>query len=153
MALAMALPAAAQDFQKGLAAHKGGDYATAFKEWQSLAISGDAAAQQNLGLMYANGRGVPQDYAQAVNWFHKAAEWGIARGQFSLGVMYVYGRGVPRDYFLAHMWFSLSAANGYKDGPKVRDLVAKRLTSAQTAQAHKLAREWWAKHGNKCRLC
>jgi TPR repeat protein len=32
-----------------------------------------AAAQANLGAMYANGDSVPQDYAQAITWWRKAS--------------------------------------------------------------------------------
>jgi TPR repeat protein len=49
------------DLQKGLTAYKSGDYATALREWTPLAKQGDAHAQNNLGLMYKNGQGVPQD--------------------------------------------------------------------------------------------
>ena len=38
------------------------------------AEQGDAEAQFNLGLMYTNGDGVPQDYQEAVSWYRKAAE-------------------------------------------------------------------------------
>ena len=46
------------------------------KIMQELAEQGDAEAQFNLGVMYANGEGVPQDYAEAVKWYPKAAEQG-----------------------------------------------------------------------------
>ena len=34
----------------------------------TLAEQGDARAQHNLGLMYANGQGVPQDNVYAYMW-------------------------------------------------------------------------------------
>lgn len=34
------------------------------------AEQGDADAQLNLSVMYANGRGVPQDYKEAYAWFN-----------------------------------------------------------------------------------
>ena len=34
---------------------------------------GHAGAQYNLGFMYDNGRGVPEDYVQAHMWFNLAA--------------------------------------------------------------------------------
>ena len=43
------------------------------------AEAGDAEAQNNLGVMYANGEGVPQDDAEAVRWYGLAAEQGHAR--------------------------------------------------------------------------
>jgi uncharacterized protein len=66
----------ADDFDKGWAAYKSGDFATAMKEWKPLAEQGNADAQNNLGFMYRNGEGVTQDYAEAVKWFRKAAEQG-----------------------------------------------------------------------------
>ncbi len=60
-------------FDEAVAAYKRGDYATAVREWRPLAEQGVAKAQFNLGLMYYNGRGVPQDYAQAHMWYDLAA--------------------------------------------------------------------------------
>ena len=54
------------------------DYATALEKWRTLAEAGDAAAQNNLGVLYAEGQGVAQDYAQARTWFEKAAAQGHA---------------------------------------------------------------------------
>ena len=47
------------------------------REYRKAAEQGDAAAQYNLGLMYANGRGVPQDYVEAHKWLNLAATQGI----------------------------------------------------------------------------
>jgi len=59
-----------------------------------MAEQGNAYAQDNLGVMYEYGQGVPQDYAEAVKWFRKAAEQGYAPSQFKLGYKYEKG---PRD--------------------------------------------------------
>jgi len=53
------------DFKKGLTAYETGNYATALKEWRPLAEKGDADAQYSLGLMYDQGRGVPQNFSEA----------------------------------------------------------------------------------------
>ena len=82
------------DFQDGLDAYNSGDYVAALEEWRPLAEQGDAAAQNNLGLMYRNGRGVSQDHEQAVYWFRLATEQGNANAQLSLGVSYHNGLGV-----------------------------------------------------------
>lgn len=73
------------DFDKGLAAAKRGDFGTALREWKPLAEQGNARARYNLGWMYANGRGVPQDHKAAAKWHKLAAEQGIAHAQNSLG--------------------------------------------------------------------
>ena len=129
-------------FDEGLAAYERGDYATALKEFRPLAAQGNAAAQNNLGLMYSNGAGVPQDDAEAVKWYRKAAVQGYAAAQYNLGGMYGNGEGVTQDYVQAHIWYNLAAAQGDEDARKNRDLVAKRMTPAQVAEAQRLAREW-----------
>ena len=46
-------------------------------KWYRLAADqGDADAQNNLGVMYANGEGVPQDYVRAHMWFNLSAAQG-----------------------------------------------------------------------------
>ena len=109
----LALPVAAQDFQKGLKAAQSGDYATALREWRPLAEQGDTSAQSNLAIMYYNGRGVAQDYAEAVKWYRKAAEQGFAEGQSGLAIMYYNGRGVVQDYAESVRWNRKAAEQGY----------------------------------------
>ena len=43
---------------------------------RKLAEAGDASAQNKLGLLYYDGKGVPQNYGQAKEWFEKAAKQG-----------------------------------------------------------------------------
>ncbi len=56
------------------------------------AEQGYADAQFNLGGMYAEGKGTPQDDKQAVHWYTKSAEQGLAAAQNNLGVMYLNGK-------------------------------------------------------------
>ena len=94
------------DLQDGWDALTKGDFQTAYKLWLPLAEQGDAKAQYNLGVMYANGRGVPQDYV------------------------------------LAHMWWNLAGSNGDKDAVGNRNIVEKKMTPSQIAQAQEMARNW-----------
>ena len=103
------------DFQKGLTAFLSGDYATALREWKPLAEQGNASAQKNMGVLYNNGKGVPQDYKTAVKWYRLAAEQGDAPAQSNLGVMYDKGRGVTQDDKTAVKWYALAAEQGNAD--------------------------------------
>ena len=107
------LPAAAQTFDAAVEAYERGDYATALAGFQNYAEQGNALAQFNLGLMYANGEGVPEDDAEAVRWYRLGAEQGNARAQSNLGVMYASGKGVPKDDAEAVRWVRLAAEQGY----------------------------------------
>ena len=54
--------------QDEFSAYNNGDYAISLKEWKPLVEGGDTDAQYNLGIMYDQGKGVPQDYQAAAKW-------------------------------------------------------------------------------------
>ncbi len=54
---------------------------------QTAAERGDAFAQYSLGVVYANGEGVPEDDVEAIRWFQAAAEQGDALAQSILDVV------------------------------------------------------------------
>ena len=60
---------------------------------QTRAAQGDAQAQHNLGVLYAEGRGVPQDHVMARQWYEQAAAQGVAKAQNNLGMLYRDGQG------------------------------------------------------------
>ncbi len=114
-----------------------------FSDLKSKAEQGDAHSQVDLGLLYENGKGVPQDYKEAAKWYLKAAEQGNAIAQTGLGFMYYQGKGVPQDYTKAVKWYLKSAELGnafsqnslgdaYRDGNGVN-------------QDYKEAVEWYRK--------
>ena len=51
------------------AAYSRGDYVNALRISRPLASLDYAAAQNNLGFMYANGQGFTRDYQKAAMWF------------------------------------------------------------------------------------
>jgi uncharacterized protein len=96
--LPLAGAAVAGPLEDGRAAYDRQDYETALQLWRPLAEQGTAYAQYNLGVMYAEGHGVPQNYAEAVKWYRLAADQGPAAAQNNLGLMYESGHGVPQNY-------------------------------------------------------
>jgi uncharacterized protein len=54
----------------------GEDYAATLGEFAELAEGGDPFAQFLLGLMYAEGKGVPRDYSRAYFWLIMSVEQG-----------------------------------------------------------------------------
>ena len=97
----------------GLAAYERADYAEAVRWYRLAADQGNARAQGNLGTMYQDGRGVPQNYAEAVRWYRLAADQGHANAQLNLGAMYANGLGVPQNDAEAVRWYRLAADQGY----------------------------------------
>ena len=143
LSIACCTTSAWADFETGMDAYHRGDYSTALREWRQLAEQWQMEeAQFNIGLLYENGRGVPQDYVQARHWYAKAAAQGYARAQSNLGRLYEFGHGVTQNYVQAYMWYILAAAHGDNLGAELRDALAKRMTSAQIFRAQQQAREW-----------
>ena len=60
------------------------DYDGAAKWYRKSANQGYAKAQYTLGLLYLEGKGVPQDKAEAIKWFRKAAKQGHAEAKEEL---------------------------------------------------------------------
>jgi TPR repeat protein len=147
---ALSLPVYAQDFQKGVAAYNAGDFASAVKEFRPFAEAGGSVSQYNLGLMYKNGQGVPQDYKEALKWYRLAVEQGYAMAQNNLGLMYAKGHGVLQDNAIAHMWYNIGAANGDDLGGNNRDNLAKQMTPADISKAQAMARECMNSGYTKC---
>ena len=119
------------------------------------AKQGDVKVQFNLGFMYNDGQGVPQDYKQATYWFKKSAEQGYAYAQFCLGFMYYHGQGVPQDYKQAIHWYTKSAEQRYADAQFF--LGGLYHEGQGVPQDYKQAAYWWkksAKQGNaKAQIC
>jgi PAS domain S-box-containing protein len=130
--------------------------AEAMKWYRRAADRGDADAQVKIGDMYFEGREVAQDYSEAGRWYRFAADHGNAAAQYNLGISYAKGEGVPLDNVLAHMWFNLAAVNftsrlSRDRAIALRDTIARKLSPAEIAKAHEMAREWKTARARKLR--
>ncbi|HEX7971402.1 MAG TPA: tetratricopeptide repeat protein [Thiobacillus sp.] len=77
------------------------------------AARGDADAQLQLGMRYAEGDGVIKDDKEAAKWFALAAKQGLAEAQYQYGLALLQGRGVVQDYHAAFTWIEKPAQRGY----------------------------------------
>ena len=114
------------------------------QETTAKAKKGDALAQYNLGVMYANGQGVPKDEVEAVKWYRKASEQGDDLAQFNLGVKYANGQGVAKDEVEAYKWWLLAGAQGIEDAKEDYAIIERKLTPAQREEGQRMAREFKA---------
>lgn len=79
------------------AAFANGNYEFVLNEALPYAISGDAAAQCMVSLLYQCGLGVPQDFAKAEEWLLKATAQDDALAWNNLGTLYIVaGARFPR---------------------------------------------------------
>ncbi len=80
---------------------------------EARAAQGDAEAQLQLGLRYAEGDGVIRNDKEAAKWLELAAKQGLAEAQYQYGLMLLKGRGVVQDYRAAFNWIEKPAQRGY----------------------------------------
>lgn len=125
-----------------------GEVSSAERNLRSAAVAGDAAAQYEVGLRYANGDSVPQDLKQAAYWYGQAAEQGLAIAQYRLAALYEKGRGVAQDNVLARRWYEQAASKG--NIKAMHNLAVIYAEGRGTKQDFKTAARWFgdaAEHG------
>ena len=127
------------------------DEAEAVKWYRMAAEQGNAAAQNNLGLMYDNGEGVLKDEAEAVRWYRMAQPSRVTpKPKTTSGTVYGKGEGVLKDSVLAHMWSNIAVANGNEAARKLRDNLERDMTRAEITRATELARACMASDYQDC---
>jgi TPR repeat protein len=131
---------------RGTAAYSRGDYARAVRELAPAASRGNPRAQGQLGFMYENGFGVPQNYAAAADLYRSAAVQGDVFAQSRLGLSYDKGHGVPKNVILSYKWLDLAAAKASERERdyyrRLRNAVASKMTSDQIVEGQRLALIW-----------
>ena len=110
-----ATAAFAGPFEDGAAHYKRNNWQGALNSWRNLSQS-DATVQNNIGIMYMDGKGVARNMPLAVQWLSRSAANGSSLGQNNLGGLYRDGKGVARDFNKALTYFSASAAQGNAAG-------------------------------------
>ncbi len=114
-----------------------------------LARRGSAAAENSLGLLYAQGddnQAIKPDDVEAARWFTKAAEDGNVPAQYKLSLLYWGGHGVYKDVHKAYFWAVLARAGGQEGSKDLATVLANGMTRAQTASIEQQAEMWYQQH-------
>lgn len=99
------------------------------------ARSGNADAEELIGVMYALGLGVEQDYTRAFEWYLRSSMKGHPGAQSGVAWYYEVGLGMPApDLVRAYMWYVLSAIGGDPDAAISMEEVVKKMTPAEIAK-------------------
>ena len=72
-----------------------GKFKEAMEELMPAARSGNADAEELIGIMYAMGLGVEQDDVRAFEWYLRSSMKGHPGAQSGVGWYYEIGRGLP----------------------------------------------------------
>ena len=116
-----------------------GKFEEAMKELLPAARSGNADAEELIGIMYAMGLGVQKDDFRAFDWYLRSSMKGHPGAQSGVGWYYETGRGMPApDLVRAYTWYGLSAIGGDPDAAISQEEVIKKMTPEEIKQAHVL---------------
>lgn len=142
--LCLAAPARA-DMEAARDLMEAGEYEQARGLFEVYARSGNAEAEELIGVMYALGLGVERDDERAFDWYLRASLKGHPGAQSGLGWYYEVGRGIPApDMVRAYLWYALSAIGGDPDALESLELITPRLTAEERARAEVLVDDYKA---------
>jgi len=120
-----------------------GRFEEAYTALWPAARSGNAEAEELIGVMYAMGLGRPQDDQRAFEWYLRSAMKGHAGAQSGVGWYYEIGRGMPApDLVRAYMWYTLSAIGGDPDAAISLEEVVKKMSAEDIEKAHILVADY-----------
>jgi len=80
---------------------------------RAAALKGEAAAQFEIAVRFAEGRVVPQNFSSAAEWFERAAKKGLAPAQFRLAGLYEKGLGVNKNLDTARRYYATAGEVGH----------------------------------------
>ncbi|MEM8854037.1 MAG: tetratricopeptide repeat protein [Pseudomonadota bacterium] len=142
LACALAQPARA-DLESARDMMEAGEFGKAMAALHPLARSGNADAEELIGVMYAMGLGVERDDVRAFEWYLRSAMKGHPGAQSGIGWYYEVGRGVAApDLVRAYMWYTLSAIGGDPDAAISLEEVVKKMTPDEIQKAHVLVNDY-----------
>lgn len=141
--LISATPAHAADLEDARDLMEAGEFVAAREMFEVLARSGNADAEELIGVMYALGLGVARDDERAFEWYLRASMKGHPGAQSGIGWYYEVGRGMPApDLVRAYLWYALSAIGGDVDAPDSLEELTPRMTAEERARAQVLVDDY-----------
>ena len=136
--LAFASPALAE-IEEARDLMEAGEFAAAREALLPAARSGNADAEELIGVMYALGLGVEKDPERAFEWYLRASMKGHPGAQSGLGWYYELGIGLPApDLVRAYLWYGLSTIGGDPDAVDSLEEMQRLVTAEEIARAQVL---------------
>lgn len=142
LAFSFAVPAHA-DIRAAQDAMEAGDFETSYRELLPAAQSGNATAEELIGIHYAMGLGRERDDERAFDWYLRSALKGHPGAQSGVGWYYEIGRGMPApDLVRAYAWYVLSALGGDPDAAISQEEVIKKMSAEEIERGNQLVDDY-----------
>ncbi len=135
------------------------DFAKARQYHLQAAMGGERRSMMDLGTIYDNGYGVPENLIEAARWYLWGAKYGHGPAMYNTALMLETGDAGRTDVVESYMWYILGATEGFKMLPETKFDIMKppadsamgtlhvKLTPAQRAEAHARAKTFKPQSG------
>ncbi len=114
---------------------------------RAAALKGDPTAAYEVGLRFAEGKGVPQNLDEAAKWYDRAAQTGIIPAVFRLGTLYEKGMGVKKDADVARRYYLQAAERG--NAKAMHNLAVLDADGGGKGPDYKSASTWFRKAADR----
>jgi localization factor PodJL len=114
---------------------------------RNAALKGDAAAAYEIGMRYADGKGVPANLDEAAKWYDRAAQAGVVPAIFRLGTFYEKGLSVKKDADIARRYYVQAADRG--NAKAMHNLAVLDADGGGKGADYKSASQWFRKAADR----
>lgn len=114
---------------------------------RTAAMKGDATAAYEVGVRFAEGKGVAANYDEAAKWYDRAAQAGVVPATFRLGTLYEKGLGVKKDADIARRYYTQAAERG--NAKAMHNLAVLDADGGGRGANYKSAAQWFRKAADR----
>jgi len=110
---------------------------------RAAVLKGDPTAAYEVGVRFAEGKGVAPNYDEAAKWLDRAAQAGVVPAIFRLGTFYEKGLSVQKDVDIARRYYVQAAERG--NAKAMHNLAVLDADGGGKGANYKSAAQWFRK--------
>jgi localization factor PodJL len=114
---------------------------------RAAALKGDPAAAYEVGVRFAEGKGVAANFDEAAKWYDRAAQAGVVPALFRLGTFYEKGLSVKKDVDTARRYYMQAAERG--NAKAMHNLAVLDADGGGKGANYKNASQWFRKAADR----
>ncbi len=114
---------------------------------RAAALKGDPTAAYEIGVRFAEGKGVAPNFDEAAKWYDRAAQAGVVPAMFRLGTFYEKGLSVKKDVDIARRYYMQAAERG--NAKAMHNLAVLDADGGGKGANYKNASQWFRKAADR----
>jgi localization factor PodJL len=114
---------------------------------RTAALKGDPNAAYEIGVRFAEGKGVTASLDDAAKWYDRAAQAGVVPAIFRLGTFYEKGLSVKKDIDIARRYYMQAAERG--NAKAMHNLAVLDADGGGKGANYKSAAQWFRKAADR----